>query len=55
MNVFNFDYFIAEELDQYVERTGDWNGAEQKGQQIADLIHNLINSQLCPDNFLVDE
>ena len=52
MNVYNFDYFVADELDQYVERTGDWDGAEKKGQQIADLLHSFINSSLCLKNFL---
>lgn len=54
MNVLNFDYFVADELDQYVEKTGDWYAAEKKGQQIAGLIHNLINSPLCPEDFLSD-
>ena len=54
MNVLNFDYFVADELDQYVEKTGDWYGAEKKSQQIAGLIHNLINSPLCPEDFLSD-
>ncbi len=53
MNVLIFDYFVADELDQYVEKTGDWYGAEKKGQQIAGLIHNLINSSLFLSHFLL--
>lgn len=54
MNVYNFDYFVADHLDQYVERTGDWDSAERKGQEISNLIHNLINSPLCPKDFLTE-
>ncbi len=55
MNIYRFNNFIADYLDAYAERTGDWEGAEQIGERIRKELHSLINSDLAEEVGLFEE
>ena len=44
MNIYRFNVFIADFLDDYVKRTGDWDAAEDIAERISNELHSLINS-----------
>ncbi len=54
MNVHRFDEFVADHFLEYVEKTGDQDGADRKTNDFGFLIHTYINSPLCYDGFLND-
>jgi hypothetical protein len=54
MNVHRFDEFVADYFLDYVERTGDQDGADSRTESFGYLIHTYINSPLCYDGFLDD-
>lgn len=43
MNIYRFNVFIADCLDQYVKRTGDWDGAEETAERISNELHDPIS------------
>jgi hypothetical protein len=44
MNLERFNVFVADYLEEYVAKTGDWEGADAIGERIRKEIHDLINS-----------
>jgi len=51
MNIWRFNYFIADYLDSKVGTDG-WDWCENKGEEVRTQLHSLINSDLIPEGFL---
>lgn len=54
MNIYRFNYFIADYLDDLVKRTGDWNKADEIAESVYQQLHSLINSGIA-QNELFEE
>lgn len=45
---------VADYLEEYVNRTGDWDGADEIGNRISDEIHSLIVSGIAHNDLFMD-
>ena len=55
MNIYRFNVFIADYLDHYVKKTGDWDGAEETAERISNELHDLINSGIAQHDLFDEE
>lgn len=55
MNIYRFNVFIADYLDDYVKRTGDWDWVENTAERISNEIHDLINSGIAQHELFDEE
>jgi hypothetical protein len=54
MDIYHFNVFVADYLEQYVKNTGDWDGADAKGEEIRKQLHDLINSGIAQEELFND-
>ena len=44
MDLYRFNYFMADYLEEFVRRTGDWDKADELCETVRLQIHDLINA-----------
>lgn len=45
---------VADYLEDYVNRTGDWDGAEMISERVRKELHSLINSGIAEEDLFKD-
>ena len=55
MNIYRFNVFVADFLEEYVAKTGDWDMVENTAEQISNELHDLINSGIAEHELFGEE